>query len=140
VLQLVWSREDMLKKDIPKSAAKLLVDKFALNLREDQYKDLILLLSRITAWGQGKKFHRFRPTVPVSEAPRKWWDYAVTSVLDQYREKRRKWSWSYIKQRQEDKRVYINIWRRVKLGVSLSGSEEDAIAKIEDRYNYEDIL
>ncbi len=130
----------MLKKDIPKSAGKLLVDKFALNLREDQYKDLILLLSRITAWSQGKKFHKLRPTVPVREAPGKWWDYATNAVLDQYREKRKKWSWTYIKQRQDDKRSYTKIWRRVKLGVSLSGTEEDLLTQIEDRYNYEDIL
>ena len=45
---------------------------------------------------------------------RKWWKYALDSVLVDIKEKANRKSWSYILQRRMDRREYTQLYKRTK--------------------------
>jgi hypothetical protein len=53
-------------------------------------------------------------------------------------EKRKRWTWSYISHRREDRISYMNLYRKKKSKI-ISLAEEQTLAHMENRLNFDDI-
>jgi vacuolar protein sorting-associated protein 13A/C len=46
-----------------------------------------------------KKYRQYEPSVTLKQKPQAWWNYAITSVLEEDVKRRtRMWSWSHIRE------------------------------------------
>ena len=46
-----------------------------------------------------RKYLKYRPSVSLKKRPQAWWDYAITSVLEEDVKRRTQmWSWKHIKE------------------------------------------
>jgi hypothetical protein len=61
-------------------------------------------------------------------------------VLSEVRERREKWRWEYMKQRQLDKMTYIKLYKKVKKRKRLSEAEQNQLKALEIKLSFEDIL
>ena len=61
---------------------------------------------------------KHRPLIGVSEkdkkGPKLWWYYAVDSILEDIREKRKRKSWTYLLERRQDRKLYVDLFKRTK--------------------------
>lgn len=64
------------------------------------------------------KYRTFRPTEEelYRNRPRALLLFAGKTVLDQVHQKNRQWSWAYFRQRREDRKQYIDLYKRKLLG------------------------
>lgn len=61
-------------------------------------------------------------------------------MLSEVRERREKWRWEYMKQRQLDKMTYIKLYKKVKKRKRLSEAEQNQLKALEIKLSFEDIL
>lgn len=46
-----------------------------------------------------KKYRKYKPSVSLREKPQEWWNYAITSVLEEDVKRRTQmWSWTHIRE------------------------------------------
>lgn len=100
----------------PKFELDVSIPEVALRLEDSQYCDLLYLASafqipdHVTKYQQYKKL---RPRNAVLDAePGEWWQYAISAVIQDVRTKKQRWSWSYMKQRRDDRKKYVAIWEK----------------------------
>ena len=53
--------------------------------------------------------------------PRALLQFATTAILDEVRERKRKWTWAYFAERRDDRQRYVDLFKKKQLG-SLSPS------------------
>ena len=42
--------------------------------------------------------------------------FATTAILDEVRERKRKWTWAYFAERRDDRHRYVDLFKRKQLG------------------------
>ncbi|KAG9219064.1 hypothetical protein CCMSSC00406_0001474 [Pleurotus cornucopiae] len=101
-------------------------------LTDAQYKRIHDFVQDIQAWKCQWKFRPFRPPPEVfmNNLPRAWLRYAFDTTLHAIRERRRTWSWSHLKQRRDDRRLYIDLFLR-RRNAPLPQQEEQQLQALE---------
>ncbi|KAL6941975.1 hypothetical protein ACO0QE_003138 [Hanseniaspora vineae] len=84
---------------------------FSLELDDEQYQELLGIASKFQWFQKSWKFRKFRPLCSVEEDPRAWFKYTATCVLNEVHEKNYKQSWEYIKERSQQKKEYVKLWK-----------------------------
>ena len=86
---------------IPKVDVDLGLEALELDLRQENYQDVLLVTCAFADFFKSEKFRKFRPASnvrPTGKAgTRIWWKYAITCILTKIRERKRKWSWVFFK-------------------------------------------
>ncbi|MCO5590231.1 hypothetical protein L7F22_044200 [Adiantum nelumboides] len=138
--------------DTPKVNAELLFDQLGFALDDEQYRDIISVTDLFHFFTRYAQYRRFRPAPQELEEnrPRALLQFAGRAILNEVHEKHRVWSWDYFRQRRDDRKEYVRLFKEkdyqnqkanqkqaaVQPTTSDSGSE---LAELERRLSYKDI-
>lgn len=127
-----------------KVTADLRFEELSLSLDRAQYVNALQLIDYFQSYFQTLEFKQNRPKESVHDAPLKWFKYVAQTVVDRVREKRKVWTWDYIKQHLDDQREYINLYTKfyangLQDGV-LSPGEQQRFDALQEKYPYDDLV
>ncbi|TGZ78721.1 hypothetical protein EX30DRAFT_322121 [Ascodesmis nigricans] len=126
--------------DKPKIRAQMLFDEIGFVLDDDQYRDLLMMVDLFHFYIRHQQYKKFQPKgVTVKEDPKAWFRFAGNAVLSQIHEKNRKWSWAYFAERRDDRKRYIELFKKQKKQEQLTPEEQGEIDKLEFKLSYEDL-
>ncbi|KAI0308206.1 hypothetical protein B0F90DRAFT_1833497 [Multifurca ochricompacta] len=121
-------------KDAPRFDIQLLFPEIGILLDDHQFRDIISLLETI---------HLLRRKSRVCEEfrenrPRALLTFAGDATLDTVRERRRRWTWGFFAERRDDRRRYVELFKKKQLNTSSTEELLDLEA-LEKKLSYEDI-
>ncbi|KAF7791866.1 hypothetical protein EIP86_002890 [Pleurotus ostreatoroseus] len=127
-------------KDIPKFDVQLLFDEIGVILDDNQYRDAISLLDMYHFYVRQHQYHKYRPALREFEEnkPRALLKFATTAILDEVRERHRKWTWAYFAERRDDRHRYVDRFKKQQLG-PLAPGDSAMLDALEKKLSYEDI-
>jgi len=126
--------------DRPRVKSQLLFDEIGFVLDEDQYRDLLMMVDLFHFWIRHQQYKKYQPKgVTPKEDPRAWLKFATDAVLSQIHERNRKWSWAYFAERRDDRKRYIELFKKQKRQEHLTPDETGDIQKLEHKLSYEDL-
>ncbi|KAK9477512.1 hypothetical protein V1514DRAFT_282762 [Lipomyces japonicus] len=127
---------------IPNSKAELFFDEIGFMLDEDQYRDALMLIDLFHFYVRTEQFKNLRPKLPLQKDPNQWFKYAGNVVLREIHEKRRQWSWEFFKERMQDRKQYISLYKaKITTDNSrpLLTSDSDKLKALEWKLSFEDL-
>jgi len=129
----------------PKITLNFDVNSLALAIDSRQYQSLVAILDYFSLYVRGLKYLRFR-SLAVKESknrkPQMLWNYALSCILADIREKKKTWTWSYITQNKKYRQQYVAIYKKKKkLGEDkLTKEEKVQLETLEAELSYENVL
>ncbi|KAL2150408.1 hypothetical protein VTH82DRAFT_6971 [Thermothelomyces myriococcoides] len=125
---------------VPKFKANLLFDEIGLVLDDQQYRDALMMVDLFHYFIRHQEYKKYQPKgVTPKEDPRAWLKFAGQAVLSKIHERNRRWSWDYFKERRDDRRRYIELFKKRKQNQQLTPEETDDLNKLEWKLSYEDL-
>ncbi|KAF9111925.1 hypothetical protein BGX27_004234 [Mortierella sp. AM989] len=126
--------------DVPKTGVALNFDELGFVVDDEQYKNVLMMISLFHSFMRQHEFRKFRP--PLSITPKKdplaWFRYAGNAILSQIHERNRKWTWAYFEERRDDRKAYVELYKNQKLGRN-DIEDEERLKALEWKLSYEDI-
>jgi vacuolar protein sorting-associated protein 13A/C len=124
----------------PKLKATLLFDEIGLVLDDDQYRDALMMVDLFHYFVRHQEYKKYQPKgVRPKEDPRAWLQFAANAVLSKIHERNRRWSWDFFRERRDDRKRYIELFKKRKQNQQLSPEENDDLNKLEWKLDYEDL-
>ncbi|AEO58474.1 hypothetical protein MYCTH_2305828 [Thermothelomyces thermophilus ATCC 42464] len=124
----------------PKFKANLLFDEIGLVLDDQQYRDALMMVDLFHYFIRHQEYKKYQPKgVTPKEDPRAWLRFAGDAVLSKIHERNRRWSWDYFRERRDDRRRYIELFKKRKQNQQLTPDEADDMNKLEWKLSYEDL-
>ncbi len=97
-------------------------DQIAVAVGERQWRQLTHILDGVSGEIRGINYRKIRPLVPVSEAPQKWWVFAIDAVLMDVRAKAESFTIKWIDAFCSDRKAYVGLWYlRLRAGKKKKG-------------------
>ncbi|QLL30358.1 hypothetical protein HG536_0A01750 [Torulaspora globosa] len=96
----------------PHIELNVLFDELGFELDDSEYADILHTISSLHLSQKTQKFKKKRPDYSTNENPSGWFKYVASCVLDEIHEKNEAWTWDHIKQRCEQRRLYIQLWMK----------------------------
>ena len=127
------------KPDKPKTKARLLFEELGFVLDEDQYRDALMLVDLFHYFIRHQEYKKDQPEKSPKEDAQAWVRFAGTAVLNKIRERNRRWSWAFFKERRDDRLRYIELFKKKKKGEKLTPDETKEIDALEFKLSYEDL-
>ena len=127
------------KTDRPKIKARLLFDELGFVIDEDQYRDALMLVDLFHYFLRHQEYKKYQPQSSPKEDPHAWLQFAGKAVLEKIHDRNRKWSWDYFRERRDDRRRYIELFKKKKKEEKLDPSENQEIDALERKLSYEDL-
>ncbi|KAK1753207.1 putative vacuolar protein sorting-associated protein [Echria macrotheca] len=125
---------------VPKFKASLLFDEIGLVLDDHQYRDALMMVDLFHYFIRHQEYKKYQPKgVRPKEDPRAWLQFAGNAVLSKIHERNRRWSWEYFKERRDDRKRYIELFKKKKQNQQLTAAENDDLNKLEWKLDYEDL-
>ncbi|KAK7755824.1 Vacuolar protein sorting-associated protein 13 [Diatrype stigma] len=125
---------------VPKFRANLLFDEIGLVLDDDQYRDGLMMVDLFHYFIRHQEYKKLQPKgVSPKEDPRAWLKFAGNAVLSKIHERNRRWTWDYFRERRDDRRRYVELFKKKKANQQLSPQEVEDLDKLEWRLSYEDL-
>ncbi|KAM5373472.1 hypothetical protein ACJZ2D_006966 [Fusarium nematophilum] len=125
---------------VPKFKANLLFEEIGLVLDDDQYRDALMMVDLFHYFIRHQEYKKLQPKgVRPKEDPRAWLQFAGNAILSKIHDRNRKWSWDYFRERRDDRKRYIELFKKRKQGQQMSADETDAINTLEWKLGYEDL-
>lgn len=125
---------------VPKFKANLLFDEIGLVLDDHQYRDGLMMVDLFHYFIRHQEYKKYLPKgVTPKEDPRAWLKFAGDAVLSKIHERNRRWSWDYFRERRDDRKRYIELFKKKKQNQQLSAQENDDLNKLEWKLDYEDL-
>ncbi|KAK6083317.1 hypothetical protein SCUP515_02059 [Seiridium cupressi] len=125
---------------VPKFKGSLLFDEIGVVLDDDQYRDALMMVDLFHYFIRHQEYKKLQPKgVSPKEDPRAWLKFAGNAVLSKIHDRNRRWSWDYFRERRDDRRRYIEIFKKRKANQNLSAKETEDINKLEEKLEYEDM-
>ncbi|KAK4642106.1 Vacuolar protein sorting-associated protein 13 [Podospora bellae-mahoneyi] len=127
-------------RQVPKFKGNLLFDEIGLVLDDQQYRDALMMVDLFHYFIRHQEYKKYQPKgVRPKEDPRAWLQFAGNAVLSKIHERNRRWSWDYFKERRDDRRRYIELFKKKKQSQQLSAQENDDLNRLEWKLDYEDL-
>lgn len=130
----------MLDDKTPKFDVQLSFEEIGFILDDHQYRDIISMVDMYHFFLRHRQYRRLRPSdeeIAASKA-RAMLKFAGMAILDQVHDKRKKWTWEHFKERRDDRKKYIVLYKK-KLPGTLVGSELGEFDALERKLPYEDL-
>ncbi|KAL2261106.1 hypothetical protein VTK26DRAFT_4694 [Humicola hyalothermophila] len=125
---------------VPKFKASLLFDEIGLVLDDQQYRDALMMVDLFHYFIRHQEYKKYQPKgVTPKEDPLAWFRFAGNAVLSKIHERNRRWSWDYFRERRDDRRRYIELFKKKKQNQPLTGPENDDLNALEWKLSYEDL-
>ncbi|KAK0532867.1 Vacuolar protein sorting-associated protein 13 [Tilletia horrida] len=141
-----------LTADTPKMDAELLFEELGFALDDEQYRDIILVTDLFQFYNRQAQYRKFRPSTKELEEnrPRALLKFAGQAILNEVHEKHRKWSWEYFRERRDDRKEYVALFKKKSVqtaavnqkqaGVEPAQSDDQSrLRTLERKLDYKDI-
>lgn len=126
--------------DLPHYNLELFFEQFGLDLNRLQYCDILDTLTNINYFQKTLKFKKNRPNCSISDDPLKWLNYSFKTVYNEIHEKNYKKTWDYMKKRRDERKLYIQLWKKYLIdSKSLSTDEKSQLDNLEINCDYDDL-
>lgn len=127
-------------KDTPKFDIQLLFDEIGVLLDDNQYRDAISLVDMYHFYIRQHQYHKYRPAIEQFEAdkPKALWNFARAAILEEVRDRHRRWTWAYFAERRDDRKRYVELFMSKQLG-PLSPQDQGLLDSLEKKLSYEDL-
>ncbi|KAM7212439.1 putative vacuolar protein sorting-associated protein [Rhypophila decipiens] len=126
--------------NVPKFKANLLFDEIGLVLDDHQYRDGLMMVDLFHYFIRHQEYKKYQPKgVTAKEDPRAWLKFAGDAILSKIHERNRRWSWDYFRERRDDRKRYIELFKKKKQNQQLTPPESDDLNKLEWKLDYEDL-
>lgn len=128
------------KPDKPKMKAQMIFDEIGFILDEDQYRDVLMMVDLFHFYIRHQQYKKYQPKgVTPREDPKAWLKFATDAVLSQIHERNRQWSWGYFKERRDDRKRYIEVFKKQKMEEPMEPDEAEDLKKLEWKLSYQDL-
>jgi len=127
------------KTDKPKLKARLIFNELGFVLDEDQYRDALMMVDLFHYFIRHQEYKKFQPKSAPKEDPRAWWKFAGDAVLSKIHDRNRRWTWDFFKERRDDRRKYIDLFKKKKKEQKMTAEETETLNKLERKLTYEDL-
>ncbi|KAI9761476.1 MAG: hypothetical protein M4579_000986 [Chaenotheca gracillima] len=128
------------KTDRPKTRASLLFDEIGFVLDDDQYRDALMMIDLFHYFIRHQEYKKFQPKgASPKDDPRAWLKFAGDAVLSRIHDRNRRWSWDYFKERRDDRKRYIELFKKKKKEQPLTAPETEEVNALERKLSYEDL-
>ena len=125
---------------VPKFKANLLFDEIGVVLDDDQYRDALMMVDLFHYFIRHQEYKKLQPKgVSPTEDPRAWFKFAGNAVLGKIHERNRRWTWDYFRERRDDRKRYIELFKKKKANQQLSMQETEDMNELETKLGYEDL-
>ncbi|KAG7450519.1 vacuolar protein sorting-associated protein 13 [Guyanagaster necrorhizus] len=124
----------------PRFDLQLLFGEIGVALDDHQYRDVISLLDMYHVYIRQHQYRKYRPgdeEFSINTASARL-HFAGIAILEEVREKNRKWTWAYFAERRGDRNKYVDLFQRKQLGALPLIDQKDLDA-LERKLSYEDI-
>jgi vacuolar protein sorting-associated protein 13A/C len=123
----------------PKVKARLLFQELGFVLDEDQYRDGLMMVDLFHYFIRHQEYKKIQPESPPKEDPRAWLKFVFGVVHAKIKERNRRWTWPYFKERRDDRIRYIQLFKKKKKEDKLTPAETEELDKLEWKLSYEDL-
>ncbi|KAI9788366.1 MAG: hypothetical protein M1816_006969 [Peltula sp. TS41687] len=128
------------RHDRPKLKAGLSFEEIGVVLDEDQYRDALMMIDLFHYFIRHQEYKKYQPKgVTPKQDPKAWLKFAGNAVLDKIHDRNRRWSWAYMKERRDDRKRYIELFKKKKREQALGPAEAGELEKLEWKLTYEDL-
>ncbi|XP_077329347.1 intermembrane lipid transfer protein VPS13C isoform X3 [Lithobates pipiens] len=122
----------------PKLDWNMEVQHVALELTKPQYLSMIDLLESVDYMVRNVPYRKYRPGVTLKEDCRKWWNYAITSILEvNIKRRTHMWTWENIAQHRENLKAYKTVY---KLKLTQTKVPEETLKQLQALENNLDVF
>ncbi|KIY52729.1 hypothetical protein FISHEDRAFT_63685 [Fistulina hepatica ATCC 64428] len=127
--------------DTPRFDVQLLFDEIGVVLDDDQYRDAISLVDMYQVYIRQRQYRKFRPSPEEfsANAAQAHLKFALRAITAQVRERKRQWTWAYLRERRNDRKAYVDLFQRKLLNGSLAGVDLEKCKALEWKLSYEDL-
>jgi len=127
------------KHDRPKMKARLLFNELGFVFDDTQYRDALMLVDLFHYFIRHQEYRKLQPAKTPKEDPRAWLLFAGKAVVDRIHDKNKRWSWAYFAERRDDRRRYIELFKKRKKEEKLTSDENTDLDRLERKLTYEDL-
>ncbi|KAM5193006.1 intermembrane lipid transfer protein VPS13A [Mantella aurantiaca] len=114
----------------PKIDLDVNLQDIAIEFNKPQYHSVMELLESIDMMSRNLPYRKYRPDVPVHSNARKWWNYAITGILDvNVKPRLHMWSWRRIQKHRQQVKRYKEVYRAK---ITSKKPTEDVLRKSEE--------
>ncbi|OAA57995.1 vacuolar protein sorting-associated protein vps13 [Niveomyces insectorum RCEF 264] len=125
---------------VPKYKANLLFDEIGVVLDDQQYRDALMMVDLFHYFIRHQEYKKYQPKgVRPKDDPKAWLKFAGDAVLSKIHERNWRWSWDFFRERRDDRRRYIELFKKKKQNLQLTPDEGDDLARLEWKLGYEDL-
>ncbi|KAG0143880.1 hypothetical protein CROQUDRAFT_660682 [Cronartium quercuum f. sp. fusiforme G11] len=126
-------------KVLAKIDCELIFSELAFLLDADQYRDALSCLDLFHFYTRHRDYLRFRPSDEEfkTNKAKAQWEFAKRVTRHEVHEKAYKWSWAYFRQRRDDRKAYVRLYKAAQQGALPPSAPE--LAELEKRLSYQDI-
>lgn len=123
----------------PKIKARLIFEELGFVLDEDQYRDGLMMIDLFHYFIRHQEYKKIQPESSPKEDPRAWLKFAFGAVHAKIKERNRRWTWPYFKERRDDRIRYIELFKKKKKEDKITTAETEELDKLEWKLTYEDL-
>nr|DBA28033.1 TPA: hypothetical protein GDO54_008453 [Pyxicephalus adspersus] len=122
----------------PKIDLDVNLQDIAIEFNKPQYHSVMELLESIDMMSKNLPYRKYRPNVPVHNNARKWWNYAITGILDvNVKPHLHMWSWKHIRKHRQQVKSYKEVYR---VKITSKKPTDDVICRAEEHEKALDIF
>ena len=125
---------------VPKTDAELLFKELAFTIDEDQYRDALSMLDLFHFYTRKNQYRKYRPEPKLIEQNknRALLQFAQNAILAEVKERHRRWTWEYFRQRRDDRKLYIYVFKLDARG-EIQPNDKVQLDELERKLSYQDI-
>ncbi|KAG8709546.1 hypothetical protein FRC08_018268, partial [Ceratobasidium sp. 394] len=129
--------------ETPKNDVQLLFDEIGFVVDDDQYRDAISMVDMYHFYLRQQQYRAFKPTEEAlkENKARAMLQFAGKMILREVHEKNHKWTWTHFAKRRDDRKRYVELFKKRELdkNKTLVGEDLAAFEELERALVYEDI-
>ncbi|CAM6084054.1 unnamed protein product [Calypogeia fissa] len=104
------ANKDHRTPDTPAQKAVVMLDDVTVGLSEAQYRDGLKVAENFSTFNKRLQYAHFRPSVPMKEDKRAWWQYAFKAVAEQQKQGSGHVSWSRVVRLSGLRKKYVSLY------------------------------
>ncbi|KAM8960573.1 intermembrane lipid transfer protein VPS13A [Pelodytes ibericus] len=122
----------------PKIDLDVNLQDIAIDFNKPQYHSVMELLESVDMMSRNLPYRKFRPDVCVHNNARKWWNYAITGILEvNVKPALHMWSWKRIRRHRQEVKKYKELY---KSKITCKKPPEDVLCMTEEHEKTLDIF
>ncbi|SPO25926.1 related to VPS13 - involved in regulating membrane traffic [Ustilago trichophora] len=138
--------------EVPKMDAQLLFEELGFALDDEQYRDVISVADLFHFYTRQAQYRKFRPSQEELEEnkPRALLRFAGKAILNEVHERHRVWTWDYFRERRDDRKEYVELFKQKEKSVQKTNQQQAGVAiaqsdsgsrleELEKKLGYKDI-